>query len=104
MTVTLAYVAELFPTAVRATLSAVVIACQVAAGSLGLALLGSLTGVVNSSLVMLILGSALLASIVLLRGLPETRGRNLIHEGEPLPAAREPAVTTSQPLEIVPQT
>jgi hypothetical protein len=102
--VTLAYVAELFPTELRATLSAVVIACQVAAGSLGLALLGVLTGVVNPSLAMLILGSALLLSVLLLRGLPETRGRDLIHERELLPARVVPSVTTNQPLEIVPQT
>ena len=79
VTVTLAYVGELFPTEVRATLSSVVIACQVAAGSLGLALLGAIGGVVDSSFAMLILGGGLLAAILLLRGLPETHGRDLIH-------------------------
>ena len=83
VTVTLAYVAELFPTELRATLSSVVIACQVAAGSLGLALLGALSGVVSTSLAMMILGGSLLASLLLLRHLPETRGRDLIHLGPP---------------------
>ena len=83
VTVTLAYVAELFPTELRATLSSVVISCQVAAGSLGLALLGALSGVVSISLAMMILGGALLASLLLLRHLPETRGRDLIHLGPP---------------------
>ena len=83
VTVTLAYVAELFPTELRATLSSVVIACQVAAGSLGLALLGALSGVVSISLAMMILGGSLLASLLLLRHLPETRGRDLIHLGPP---------------------
>lgn len=83
VTVTLAYVAELFPTELRATLSSVVIACQVAAGSLGLALLGALAGVVDISLAMVIMGGSLLASLLLLRGLPETRGRDLIHSDPP---------------------
>jgi putative MFS transporter len=83
VTVTLAYVAELFPTELRATLSSVVIACQVAAGSLGLALLGVLSGVVSTSLVMLVLGGTLMGSLMMLRGLPETRGRDLIHSGPP---------------------
>ena len=83
VTVTLAYVAELFPTELRATLSSVVISCQVAAGSLGLALLGALSGVVSTSLAMMILGGSLLASLLLLRHLPETRGRDLIHLGPP---------------------
>lgn len=83
VTVTLAYVAELFPTELRATLSSVVIACQVAAGSLGLALLGALAGVVDISLAMVIMGASLLASLLLLRGLPETRGRDLIHSDPP---------------------
>jgi MFS family permease len=83
VTVTLAYVAELFPTELRATLSSVVIACQVAAGSLGLALLGALSGVVSISLAMMILGGSLLASLLLLRHLPETLGRDLIHLGPP---------------------
>ena len=83
VTVTLAYVAELFPTELRATLSSVVISCQVAAGSLGLALLGAVSGLISISLAMVILGGSLLVSLLLLRGLPETRGRDLIHSGPP---------------------
>ena len=85
VTVTLAYVAELFPTEVRATLSAVVISCQVAAGSIGLVVVGAVAGTVGSSLMMLILGGSLMASLVLLRGLPEGRGRDLIQPDGPEP-------------------
>jgi MFS family permease len=85
VTVTLAYVAELFPTEVRATLSAVVISCQVAAGSIGLAVVGAVAGTISSSLMMLILGGSLMASLLLLRGLPEGRGRDLIHPDGPEP-------------------
>lgn len=81
VTVTLAYVAELFPTEVRATLSSVVISCQVAAGSLGLAIVGAVAGAISSSVMMLILGGSLTASLLALRGLPEGRGRDLIHPG-----------------------
>jgi len=90
VTVTLAYVAELFPTEVRATLSAVVISCQVAAGSIGLAVVGAVAGTISSSLMMLILGGSLLASLLLLRGLPEGRGRDLIHPDGPEPEAGPP--------------
>jgi putative MFS transporter len=91
LTATLAYVAELFPTEIRATLSAFVISCQVAAGSLGLALMGAVDGVISTSLVMVILGGSLLASLLLLRGLPEARGRDLIRSGRPeLEPAPEP--------------
>jgi MFS family permease len=79
VTVTLAFVTELFPTELRATLSSIAIACQVGAGSLGLAILGALGGVIDTSVAMLVLGGSLLGSIALLRGLPETRGRDLIH-------------------------
>ena len=78
---TLAYVAELFPTELRATLSSVVIACQVAAGSLGLALVGAVSGAVSTSLTMIVLGGSLMASLLLLRGLPEARGRDLDQPG-----------------------
>ena len=87
VTVTLAYVAELFPTELRATLSSIVISCQVAAGSLGLAVVGAVAGAISTSLMMLILGGSLLASLLLLRGLPEGRGRDLINSGGPEPGA-----------------
>jgi MFS family permease len=103
VTVTLAYVAELFPTEVRATLSSIIIACQVAAGSLGLALIGAIGGVVDYSLAMLILGGALLSSMLLLRGLPETHGRDLIHEDVPIPETTFELEVPS-PREVLPQT
>jgi hypothetical protein len=84
-------VAELFPTEIRATLSAFVVSCQVAAGSIGLAVMGAVDGAIGTSLVMVVLGASLLASLLLLRGLPETRGRDLIHAARPeLEAAPEP--------------
>lgn len=91
LSVSVAYVAELFPTEIRATLIAFVTACQVAAGSIGLALLGGLSGVVSPSLLMLILGGTLVLSLGLLRGLPEAGGRDLIGPGGPPPAPAEPA-------------
>ncbi|HET6692260.1 MAG TPA: MFS transporter [Miltoncostaeaceae bacterium] len=73
-----AYIAELFPTEVRATTTAFVLACQVAAGSLGLAVLGSLAGVVSPSLLLIVLGGCLAPAALALRGLPETARRDLI--------------------------
>ncbi len=103
VTVTLAYTAELFPTELRATLSSVVISCQVAAGSLGLALLGALSGVVDTSLAMLILGGALVAAIFLLRGLPETQGRNLIFADGPAAEDDDPQQVVAPVRKVVPQ-
>ena len=73
-----AYVAELFPTEVRATTAAFVLACQVVAGSVGLALLGGLAGVVSPSLLLIVLGGCLAPAALALRGLPETARRDLI--------------------------
>jgi MFS family permease len=87
-----AYIAELFPTAVRATLSAVVLAVQVAAGSVGLAALGALAGVVSTSLLMMVLGACLIPAALALRGLPETARSDLVGSGRAiLPEARAPA-------------
>lgn len=84
-----AYIAELFPTEVRATTTAFVLACQVAAGSVGLAVLGALSGVVGSSLLMVVLGACLAPAVLCLRGLPETTGRDLLHA-----APAQPPVTS----------
>jgi MFS family permease len=73
-----AYMAELFPTEIRATTTAFVIVCQVVAGSVGLVLLGALSGVVGTSVLMLVLGGALAPAALALRGLPETAGRDLV--------------------------
>jgi MFS transporter, putative metabolite:H+ symporter len=78
-----AYMAELFPTEIRASLSAFVIVCQVAAGSLGLVVLGGLASMVSPYLLMLILGACLTAALLALRGLPETTRRDLV-EGDGL--------------------
>jgi MFS family permease len=85
LAVTLAYLAELFPTEIRATLTALVVSCQVAAGSLGLVIVGALSGVVGSSSLMLAAGIALVASLLLLRRLPEVGGCDVIHATEEAP-------------------
>ncbi|MGD9694610.1 MAG: MFS transporter [Thermoleophilia bacterium] len=82
-----AYLAELFPTEIRATATAFVLACQVAAGSLGLAVLGGLSGVVSTSLLMLVLGGCLAPAVLALRWLPETACRDLVSEDAPLTGA-----------------
>ncbi|HTI34598.1 MAG TPA: MFS transporter [Miltoncostaea sp.] len=79
-----AYMAELFPTEVRATATAFVTACQVVAGSIGLAVLGALSGVVNPSLLLIVLGGCLAPATLALRGLPETARRDLIR-ARPVP-------------------
>jgi MFS family permease len=84
--VSLAYLAELFPTEIRATLTAFAVACQLAAGSLGLVVVGGLSGVISPSVLMVILSGALLASLPLLRQLPEVRGCDVICAGAPEPA------------------
>lgn len=74
-----AYMAELFPTEVRATTGAFLMSCQVLAGSVGLAVLGGLAGVVSTSLLLIILGGCLAPAVFALRGLPETARRDLVH-------------------------
>lgn len=81
-----AYVAELFPTEVRATTTAFVTACQVVSGSVGLAVLGGLSGVVSPSLLLIVLGGCLAPATLALRGLPETARRDLIR-ARPVPVA-----------------
>jgi putative MFS transporter len=73
-----AYLSELFPTELRATLTSIVIAAQIAGGSLGLLVIGALAGAVDTSL-QLVIGGLLAAPVVLLlRGLPETRGTDVV--------------------------
>jgi MFS family permease len=81
----LAYMAELFPTEVRASLCAFVLTCQVAAGSVGLAVLGGLSAVVSPYLLLLILGGCLTTAVLALKGLPETARRDLVSEREGIP-------------------
>jgi len=86
LAVVYAYLAELFPTELRATLTSVVVAIQVACGSLGLLLVGALSGVVSTSLVLAIGGVFVAPVILLLRGLPETQGADVVTKA-PEPAA-----------------
>jgi MFS family permease len=83
----LAYMAELFPTEVRASLCAFVLTCQVAAGSVGLVVLGGLSAVVSPYLLLLILGGCLTTAVLALRGLPETARRDLVSDRETGPLA-----------------
>ena len=76
--VVLAYLAELFPTEVRAGLSSFAIAAQVVAGSIGLGLVAGLEGAVGRAPVMIGMAIALLPAVLLLRPLPETAGRDVI--------------------------
>jgi MFS family permease len=76
-----AYLAELFPTELRATLTSLVIAAQIAGGSLGLLIIGALAGAVDTSLQLLVGGLAAAPVVLLLRGLPETRGSDVIQPG-----------------------
>ncbi len=78
----LAYMAELFPTEVRASLCAFVLTCQVAAGSVGLVVLGGLSAVVSPYLLLLILGACLTTAVLALVGLPETACRDLVADRE----------------------
>jgi MFS family permease len=100
LSVTLAYLAELFPTEIRATLTAFVISCQVAAGSLGLILVGGLSPVLDPSVALVIAAGLLLASLSLLRGLPEAGGCDLVRAGLPAPA-EAPAQPVAAPLPVV---
>jgi MFS family permease len=82
----LAYVAELFPTELRATLTAFVLAGQVVAGSAGLVVVGALDASVGTSPALLAAGVLLLPALLLLRRLPETAGVDVIR-----PRAAPPA-------------
>jgi MFS family permease len=81
LAVAYAYLAELFPTELRATLTAVVVAVQVASGSLGLLVVAALAGAVDTSLQLAIGGLLVAPVLLLLRGLPETRGSDVVSPG-----------------------
>jgi putative MFS transporter len=85
-----AYMAELFPTEVRATTSAFVLVCQVVSGSIGLVVIGALAGVVSTSLMLLVMGACLAPAVLALRGLPETSGTDLVGGGRGMPAPASP--------------
>jgi MFS family permease len=77
-----AYLSELFPTELRATLTSVVIAVQIAGGSLGLLVIGALAGAVDTSLQLVVGGLAATPVILVLRGLPETRGTDVVQRAD----------------------
>ena len=73
-----AFAGELFPTEVRGTLGAVAGAVVVVAGSAGLLLAGALASVVSPSVTVLGLAGVAAASVLSLRGLPETAGTDVL--------------------------
>ena len=81
LAVVYAYLAELFPTELRATLTSIVVAAQVACGSLGLLIVGALAGAVDTSLQLAVGGLLVTPVMLLLRGLPETRGSDVVSAG-----------------------
>lgn len=74
-----AYMAELVPTEVRATVTAFVISAQVASGSIGLAITSAFAGsAVSLRWSMVGLGVAAVISLLALLELPETSGRDVV--------------------------
>jgi MFS family permease len=76
--VVLAYLAELFPTELRATLTAFVLTAAIVAGSVGLGIVAGAGELASRSTVMVILGALLIPCVTLLRRLPETAGRDVV--------------------------
>jgi MFS family permease len=81
-----AYLSELFPTEVRATLLAFVFGVIVAAGSVGLVVVGALDGVVSTRVAIAGLAGVMIAGLAAMRGLPETAGADVIGAREPAAA------------------
>ncbi len=73
-----AYLSELFPTEVRATLLSFVFAVVVAAGSVGLVVVGALEGTVSTTAAIYGLLVVMLIGLVALQRLPETVGADVI--------------------------
>ncbi len=73
-----AYLSELFPTEVRATLLSFVFAVIVAAGSLGLVLVGLLDAVWTTRTSVIALAVVMVAGLAAVRRLPETAGADVI--------------------------
>ncbi len=72
------YLSELFPTEVRATLLAFVLAVIVASGSLGLVVVGALEGIVSTRSAIIGLTGVMLLGLLPLRRLPETAGTDVV--------------------------
>ena len=73
-----AFLSELFPTEVRATLLAFVFAVVVAAGSLGLVVVGVLDGMLATRTSIFLLTAVMVVCLAAMRGLPETAGSDVI--------------------------
>lgn len=73
-----AYLSELFPTEVRATLLSFVFAVVVAAGSVGLVVVGLFDGLLSTRTTIFGLAAVMLAGLAAIRGLPETAGADVI--------------------------
>jgi MFS family permease len=73
-----AYLSELFPTEVRATLLAFVFGVIVAAGSVGLVVVGALDGVLSTRAAIAGLCGVMIAGLAAMRGMPETAGADVI--------------------------
>ena len=82
-----AFASELFPTEVRATLASLAGAVTIASGSVGLLLAGLLAPVLDPQVTVLAMAGACAASVLLLRRLPETVGRDVV--GAPVPQLPE---------------
>jgi putative MFS transporter len=87
-----AYLSEMFPTEVRATLLAFVLAVVVAGGSVGLVVVGALDGVVSTRTGIFLLATVMLAGLLALRRLPETVGADVVSAptSGPRPATSSP--------------
>ena len=78
-----AYISELFPTEVRATLLSFIFGVVVAAGSLGLVFVGALDGTLTTRTSIYILSAVMLAGLAAMRGLPESVGADVIRAEQP---------------------
>jgi MFS family permease len=78
-----AYLSELFPTEVRATLLSFVFGMVVAAGSVGLVVVGALDGTWSTRTSVSALTVVMLAGLTAMRGLPETVGADVITSRAP---------------------
>lgn len=86
-TVSYAYLAELFPTEVRASLASFAITLQIATGSLGLVLVSAFSRTVGPYRVMLALAAVEVVAAVAVLGLPETAGADVVGAGGPAETA-----------------
>lgn len=87
--VSFAYLAELFPTEVRASLASFAITLQIAMGSLGLVLVSTLSAAVGPYRVMLVLAAVDVVATVAVVGLPETAGTDVLGDADAEEAAGE---------------